>query len=101
MLKAHEALLEATDLLKVLRNLRNDGCAVGECKELSQETSELSFMELGGVWQAPLYEIVLNYQQDDKTLQNGGLVYFTRNLQFISVKKKKELRHLAHAQNAL
>lgn len=72
LLKAHEALLEATDLLKVLRNLRNDGCSVGECKELSQESSELSFMELGGVWQAPLCEIVLNYQQDDKTLQNGG-----------------------------
>ncbi|XP_055834477.1 methyltransferase-like protein 2 isoform X2 [Solanum dulcamara] len=72
LLKAHESLLEATDILKVLRNLRNDGCAVGECKELSQESSELSFMELGGVWQAPLYEIILNYQQDDKTLQNGG-----------------------------
>ncbi|KAK4352011.1 hypothetical protein RND71_027529 [Anisodus tanguticus] len=72
LLKAHEVLLEATDLLKVLRNLRNDGRAVGECKELSQESSELSFMELGGVWQAPLYEIILNYQRDDKMFQNGG-----------------------------
>nr|XP_016449201.1 PREDICTED: methyltransferase-like protein 2 isoform X2 [Nicotiana tabacum] len=74
LLKAHEALIEATDLLKVLRNLRNDGCAVGECKELSEESSELSFMELGSVWQAPLYEIVLNYYQDDKTFHNGGSV---------------------------
>lgn len=74
LLKAHEALIEATDLLKVLRNLRNDGCAVGECKELSEESSELSFMELGSVWQAPLYEIVLNYYQDDKTFHNGGLL---------------------------
>ncbi|OIT30375.1 PREDICTED: methyltransferase-like protein 2 [Nicotiana attenuata] len=72
LLKAHKTLLEATDLLKVLRNLRNDGCAVGECKELSEESSELSFMELGSVWQAPLYEIALNYHQDDKTFHNGG-----------------------------
>ncbi|CAN4093806.1 unnamed protein product [Withania somnifera] len=80
LLKAHEALLAATHLLKVLRNLRDDGYAVEECKELSKgsseelskESSELSFMELGGVWQAPLYEIVLNYYQDDKTSKNGG-----------------------------
>ncbi|MCD7453425.1 hypothetical protein HAX54_020893 [Datura stramonium] len=72
LLKAHESLLEATDLLKVLRILRNGGFAVGECMELSQESSELSFMELGGVWQAPLFEIVLKYYQDDKTVQNGG-----------------------------
>ncbi|XP_059279184.1 methyltransferase-like protein 2 [Lycium ferocissimum] len=72
LLKAHEALLEATDLLKDLRNLRNDGCAAGGCKELSQESSELSFLELGSVWQAPLYEIVLNCHQDDKTSQDGG-----------------------------
>ncbi|KAJ8538004.1 hypothetical protein K7X08_014544 [Anisodus acutangulus] len=72
LLKAHESLVEATDLLKQLRNLRNDECAVRESKELSQESSELSFMELGGVWQAPLYEIVLNYHPDDKTFQNGG-----------------------------
>lgn len=74
LLKAHKTLLEAPDLLKVLRNLRNDGCAVGECKELSEESSELSFMELGSVWQAPLYEIVLNYYQDYKTFHNGGLL---------------------------
>lgn len=73
LLKAHESLLEATDLVKVLRNLRNNGYAVGGCKELSQE-SELSFLGLGDVWQAPLFEIILNYQQDDKTLQNEGLV---------------------------
>ncbi|KAM3304744.1 methyltransferase-like protein 2 isoform X1 [Capsicum chacoense] len=72
LLKAHEALLEATDILKVLRNLRNDGCVVRECKELSKESSELSLMELGGVWQAPMYEIVLNYYHDDKTFQNEG-----------------------------
>ncbi|KAK4348751.1 hypothetical protein RND71_031506 [Anisodus tanguticus] len=72
LLKAHESLVEATDLLKQLRNLRNDECAVRESKELSQESSELSFMELGGVCKAPLYEIVLNYHPDDKTFQNGG-----------------------------
>ncbi|XP_019153077.1 PREDICTED: methyltransferase-like protein 2 isoform X2 [Ipomoea nil] len=72
LLKAHEALLGATELLKVVRNLRCEECTDEERRELSQQSCELSFVDLGSVWQAPLYEIVLNYQEGDAHIENEG-----------------------------
>lgn len=75
LLKAHEALLGNVDLLETLRNLRSD--------EPSGGTSvEQSFVELGSVWQAPLYEITLNFHQDgnpNQVSQNGS-GFFLKNL---------------------
>lgn len=73
LLKAHEALLGATELLKVVRNLRCEECTDEERRELSQQSCELSFVDLGSVWQAPLYEIVLNYQEGDAHIENEGM----------------------------
>ncbi|KAJ6679263.1 N6-ADENOSINE-METHYLTRANSFERASE [Salix purpurea] len=55
LLKAHDFLMEATDLLAIMKGLRGDS---NICS--STESSEHhSFIELGKVWQAPLYEIIL------------------------------------------
>ncbi|GFQ07470.1 methyltransferase-like protein 2 [Phtheirospermum japonicum] len=69
LLKAHETLLGASQLLETLRDLRNDGekCNV---ESISQGT-ELNFVELWSVWQAPCYEIVLKHHEDDTTLENA------------------------------
>lgn len=68
LLKAHEALLGNVDLLETLRNLRSD--------EPSGGTSvEQSFVELGSVWQAPLYEITLNFHNPNQVSQNGGWAF--------------------------
>lgn len=72
LLKAHEALLSASELLKVLRNLRGDG------EESSSAGSGLDFVELGSVWQAPFYEIVLKVGGEDEAVENGGQVYYIR-----------------------
>ncbi|GFY95888.1 methyltransferase MT-A70 family protein [Actinidia rufa] len=72
LLKAHEALLAATDLLKFVRNLRSDGCSPEECGDLLLPSLEQSFVELGSVWQAPLYEITLNFPQYSEPTDDGG-----------------------------
>ncbi|XP_074380868.1 methyltransferase-like protein 2 isoform X2 [Apium graveolens] len=68
MLKAHEDLLSNNYVLESLRNLRGD--------EAAEEAGvEQSFVELGTVWQAPMYEITLNLCYNDcltEESQNGG-----------------------------
>uniref|UniRef100_A0A2P2KC53 Uncharacterized protein MANES_05G163100 n=2 Tax=Rhizophora mucronata TaxID=61149 RepID=A0A2P2KC53_RHIMU len=63
LLKAHESLIEAADLLAIMRNLRGDSCSPTECKNLSRNCAQQSLAELGRVWQAPLYDITLNFPQ--------------------------------------
>lgn len=72
LLKAHEALLGATELLKLVRNLRPGEFSDEEGRELTQQSCEFSFADIGCVWQAPLYEIVLNYQEGDAFVENKG-----------------------------
>ncbi|KAL9449221.1 hypothetical protein AB3S75_011200 [Citrus x aurantiifolia] len=57
LLIAHEALLAAIDLLNFVGKLSGDFGSSMKCGV--QE----SFIELGGVWQAPMYEITLNFNQ--------------------------------------
>ena len=63
--EAYESLLEETELLSLVKSLSDDdGLLRTKCCE-----DEVSFVELGGVWQAPLYEITLSC--DD----NKGFVF--------------------------
>ncbi|KAJ8762403.1 hypothetical protein K2173_007563 [Erythroxylum novogranatense] len=64
LLKAHECLMGAGDLLAVIRDLRNDFGSASESGGISSPVSECSLIELGSVWQAPFYEITLNLPQD-------------------------------------
>ncbi|CAA3009102.1 methyltransferase 2 [Olea europaea subsp. europaea] len=73
LLKAHEALLKSSELLEIVKNLRNVGCDEErhETDVISQD-SELDFVEVGSVWQAPLYEITLNFHKDEMMVKNAG-----------------------------
>ncbi|XP_062158238.1 methyltransferase-like protein 2 isoform X2 [Alnus glutinosa] len=67
LLKAHECLLRATDLLEVMSNLRRDFDSSRECGDSSLPgVPQQSFVELGRVWQTPFYEITLNFHQHAK-----------------------------------
>ncbi|KAK9075538.1 hypothetical protein SSX86_003863 [Deinandra increscens subsp. villosa] len=60
LMKAHECLLGANDLLLNLGKLRTDD----RPPNLTVASDEHSFVELGSVWQAPLFEISLHVNQD-------------------------------------
>ncbi|KAD5507833.1 hypothetical protein E3N88_15536 [Mikania micrantha] len=60
LVEAHDCLLGANDLLLILETLRID-----DCKTIDLKCDEHSFVELGSVWQAPLFEISLHLNQDD------------------------------------
>ncbi|KAM4121912.1 hypothetical protein ACJW30_01G041300 [Castanea mollissima] len=73
LLKAHECLMRETDLLDVMSNLRSDFDSSRGCRDLvSPGVPEQSFVELARVWQAPLYEITLNFNQHEKPNADGG-----------------------------
>ncbi|KAL2498351.1 Methyltransferase-like protein 2 [Abeliophyllum distichum] len=77
LLKAHEALIKSSELLEIVKNLRNDGCDKEKCEtNVISQDSELDFVEVGNVWQAPLYEITLNFHQDEMMVKNAGLPLF-------------------------
>ncbi|KAL0925969.1 hypothetical protein M5K25_004349 [Dendrobium thyrsiflorum] len=68
LLKAHEALLGTTELILFLPNLVKD-----EKFSIDRRGLEQSFIELGRVWQAPLYEISMNIEGNSKEVQEEGL----------------------------
>lgn len=68
LLKAHESLLGATDVLEVMSNLRS---GFGPSTS-SPPGVEQSFVELAQVWQAPLCEITLNFHTRDIAGEDGG-----------------------------
>ncbi|XP_009334546.2 methyltransferase-like protein 2 isoform X2 [Pyrus x bretschneideri] len=67
LLKAHKSLLRSTELLEVVSNLRDDFD-----NSASSPSTTQSLVELGRVWQAPLYEITLNSQSHDNASEDGG-----------------------------
>lgn len=77
LLKACESLRRATDLLEVISKLR-DGSDSGSSSSKSRgsgsssSTVEHSFIELGRVWQAPLYEITLKFHPSNDRNEAGG-----------------------------
>ncbi|KAH7567307.1 hypothetical protein JRO89_XS07G0047800 [Xanthoceras sorbifolium] len=62
LLKAHEALLGATDLLIAMEKFTSSFRS-STTEPAAGGGGGQSFVELGRVWQAPMYEITLNYQQ--------------------------------------
>lgn len=67
-MKAHEELLRDKELLDVIRELNCESEGFRRCcVELShggiKEEEQVSFIELGKVWQAPFYEIALDFTQ--------------------------------------
>ncbi|XP_034208855.1 methyltransferase-like protein 2 isoform X1 [Prunus dulcis] len=67
LLKAHESLVRATELLEVVSNLKGN-----LCPSTSSPGAEQSLVELGRVWQAPLYEITLNFHPNDNAREDGA-----------------------------
>ncbi|XP_031407088.1 methyltransferase-like protein 2 [Punica granatum] len=70
LLKAHESLLRTDELLSVLPNLRS-----GEAAPAGNDESELpqqSFIELGRLWQASMYEISLNFPHSREQTRDEG-----------------------------
>ncbi|MBA0838466.1 hypothetical protein Goarm_004279, partial [Gossypium armourianum] len=59
LLKAHESLLVSADFPAIMSKIRSDFCS---STELSGGDEEHSFVELGRVWQAPLYDITLDFK---------------------------------------
>ncbi|KAI3504797.1 hypothetical protein L1887_26516 [Cichorium endivia] len=60
LIKAHELLLGANDLLLNLGKLRSDDeFSTSDSEQSTVGSDEHSFVELGSVWQAPLFEISL------------------------------------------
>ncbi|CAN8312568.1 unnamed protein product [Cochlearia groenlandica] len=57
--QVYESFLRKTELLSLMKGLSNDDDGSGLLNKC-REDDELSFVELGGVWQAPLYEITMN-----------------------------------------
>ncbi|CAI0425488.1 unnamed protein product [Linum tenue] len=72
LLKAHECLIGAAELLGVLRSLSWDSSSTAERREVTVGGTEPSFLELGKVWQAPLYEITLKFPRTCASNENEG-----------------------------
>ncbi|KAJ4965216.1 hypothetical protein NE237_017065 [Protea cynaroides] len=74
LLGAYEAFLGAGDLLSFLPDIKGDPRSSVENEHLVMSVgkeTELSFIELGSVWQAPLYEISLHFRGQNKLAEEG------------------------------
>ncbi|CAI0425485.1 unnamed protein product [Linum tenue] len=72
LLKAHECLIGAPEFLGVLRSLSGDSSSTAERRELTVGGTEPLFLELGKVWQAPLYDITINFPRPCGSNENEG-----------------------------
>lgn len=78
-MKAYQLFLQATDLLTVVPTLRDISSVTNTTLDYSSATKveiEQSFVELGKVWQAPLFDITLNFKSNRGEASNDGLFYF-------------------------
>ncbi|KAJ8485784.1 hypothetical protein OPV22_018269 [Ensete ventricosum] len=67
LLNAHKAFLEAAELQALLPEL-----VKSEISLLTRRASEQKFIQLGGLWQAPLYEISLCFRNKNLSDDTGG-----------------------------
>lgn len=72
LLKAHELLLQATDLLRVMSSLNREFGSSGGSKWLELPSDQQSLIEHGRIWQAPLYEITLKLPESNQSSAVGG-----------------------------
>ncbi|XP_077248271.1 methyltransferase MT-A70 family protein isoform X2 [Tasmannia lanceolata] len=75
LLRAHEAFMGATDLLSFICSLKGDRCPSTGNKDITNivQDMEPSFVELGRIWQAPLYEISLFSHSQNKLEKDEGM----------------------------
>ncbi|KAL4566324.1 hypothetical protein LXL04_030438 [Taraxacum kok-saghyz] len=76
LMKAHELLLGANDLLRNLGKLRSDGDFPShDCEPSTSTSDEHSLVELGSVWQAPLFEVSLYPHQHHSPTQGTSYIF--------------------------
>lgn len=78
MVKAHESLLGATELRSFMLKMRGE-LAITEDRKSVPPGVLPSFIELGRLWQAPLYEMTLYFLQE-KLTRDGGLLHISKSL---------------------
>lgn len=79
LLKAHESLLQATDLLKLMSSLNREFDSSARSRWLELSNDHQSLIEHGQVWQAPLYEITLKLPESDQSSEVGGWSCYSAN----------------------
>ncbi|XP_074303595.1 methyltransferase-like protein 2 [Silene latifolia] len=74
LVKAHEELLLAKEVLDVICELNCEPEGWQRCIDLNSEEvkEELSLVELGKVWQAQFYEIALRFNEASKEIEEDG-----------------------------
>lgn len=77
-MKAHESLLGATELRSFMLKMKGELAAATEDQKPVPPGVPPSFIELGRLWQAPLYEITLNFSQG-KLTGDGGLLHVPKS----------------------
>ncbi|XP_042507525.1 methyltransferase-like protein 2 [Macadamia integrifolia] len=72
LLGAYEAFLGAAGLLSFLPNMKGDPVEDEHLVTSVGREVEQSLLELGSVWQAPLYEISLHFRRQNRLAEDGG-----------------------------
>ncbi|GAB2291318.1 hypothetical protein Dimus_025576 [Dionaea muscipula] len=72
LVRAHEALLSAGELLEVMPELRSRSSQCPQMCIINSTDVGHSFADLGKIWQAPLYEITLRCKNSDEATGDGG-----------------------------
>lgn len=70
-MKAHECLLGDNDLLMSLGELKSDDELTKFDSKVTLASDEQSFVEIGSVWQAKLFEICLYIDKDYRPTQGS------------------------------
>ncbi|KAF8022861.1 hypothetical protein BT93_F0394 [Corymbia citriodora subsp. variegata] len=84
LVKAHESLLGATELRAFMLKMKGEVAAAEDRKSMLPGVPP-SFIELGRLWQAPLYEITLNFSQEKPTGDGGPLIVHSKEQKVIPI----------------
>lgn len=84
MVKAHESLLGATELRSFMLKMRGE-LAITEDRKSVPPGVPPSFIELGRLWQAPLYEMTLNFLEEKLTGDGGPLIIHSKEQKVLPI----------------
>ncbi|KAI3439648.1 uncharacterized protein J3R85_004481 [Psidium guajava] len=84
LVKAHESLLGATELRSFMLKMRGE-LAITEDGKSVPPGGPPSFIELGRLWQAPLYEMTLNFFQKNLTGDEGPLIIHSKEQKVLPI----------------